>query len=278
MRCYLRTCGVGLVGLVALLAAPRGHGQPAEKETPAVVVVRLPDEDAKLTIGGAETVQKGVVRRFSSPSLPAGKEFTYTLVATWEPNNYTKIIRKKSVTVEAGKTVEADLRKGDAKRPDDIVVRFVPTPEEVVDAMCKLAGVTKDDVVYDLGCGDGRFLIAAVSKFGAKKGVGIDIDPKLVKDSTENAKKAGVLAKVEVREGDVLKVKDLSDATVVMLYMGDDLNLRLRPILQETLKPGARIVSHHFKMGDWAPTKSETITGARGIEYDIHLWKIDKKK
>jgi uncharacterized protein (TIGR03000 family) len=268
---------VGLVCLVALLTAPRGQARPAAKDRPAILVVRLPEEDAELKIGGAETAQKGKVRRFSSPPLAAGKQYTYTVVATWEPNNYTKITRKKVVTVEAGKTVEVDLRKPGRKEDESIVVRFVPTPEEVVDGMCKLAGVGKDDVVYDLGCGDGRFLIAAVSKFNAKRGVGVDINPDLVKQSKKNAEKAGVDKKVEIRQGDVLKIADLADATVVMLYMGEDINLRLRPILRRTLKPGARIVSHQFKMGDWEPTKSEVLN-VGGVEYEIHLWRIEKKK
>src|SRR5207244_3212860 len=104
--------------------------------------------------------------------------------------------------------------------PDEVKVRYVPTPPEVVEAMLKLAKVGKDDMVYDLGCGDGRMVIAAV-KSGAKKGVGIDIDPQRLKECAENAKTANVEDRVTFRQGDVLKVEDLSDATVVMLYMGN---------------------------------------------------------
>jgi len=115
-----------------------------------------------------------------------------------------------------------------------------------------------------------------VAKAEAKRGVGIDIDPLRIKESKANAKRVGVEDKVEFRLGDVLKVKDLSDATVVLLYMGDELNMQLRPILQKHLKPGARIVSHRFTMGDWKPLKTETITGKDGDKYQIHLWKIEE--
>jgi ubiquinone/menaquinone biosynthesis C-methylase UbiE len=142
--------------------------------------------------------------------------------------------------------------------------------------MLKLGEVGKDDVVYDLGCGDGRIVITAVKNFGAKRGVGIDIDPQRIRESRANAERENVENKVEFRQGDVLKIHDLSDATAVMLYMGDELNMMLRPILQKTLKPGTRIVSHRFKMGDWKPLKTETLVDQKGQKYLVHLWKIEK--
>src|SRR5207237_4441023 len=108
------------------------------------------------------------------------------------------------VDPKADATLKIDMTKEDPRWKDDIVVRYVPTPNEVVDAMCRLGKVGKDDVVYDLGCGDGRMVIRAVEIFGAKRGVGIDLDAKLVKECKENAKKAGVEGKVSFREGDVL--------------------------------------------------------------------------
>lgn len=245
------------------------------KEKKAVKLkVLLPREDAVLTIEGKATDRTGKVREFISPPLEVGAKYEYTLVATIKPNNYTTIVRTRKLAVAAGDTLEIDMQANDAKMPDDITIRFVPTPPEVVEAMLKLASVGKDDVVYDLGCGDGRMVIAAVKKGGAKKGVGIDLDPKRVEESKEAVKKEGVEDKVEIREGDVLKVKDISDASVIMLYMGNELNEALRPILQKQLKPGSRIVSHRFLMGDWKPEKSETITGADGSKYDIHVWTI----
>jgi cyclopropane fatty-acyl-phospholipid synthase-like methyltransferase len=144
--------------------------------------------------------------------------------------------------------------------------------------MCRMAAVGKNDVVYDIGCGDGRLVITSVQKFHARRGVGIDIRPELVKLCKENAAKAGVAAKVEFREQNALLIKDFSDASVVLLYLGDDLNLKLRPVLRKTLKPGSRIVSHRFKMGDWEPdlTKKISATGNEGDQekYLLHLWTI----
>jgi uncharacterized protein (TIGR03000 family) len=269
-------CAFGLVCSLSLLAPPLSVGQEAGKR-PATLVVRLPHPQAKLTIDGVATRQKGRTRTFTTPALAPGKRYTYTLVVTWRPNDYTTTTRTKEVTVEAGKTTTADLRKEDDKNTDKIIVDFEPTPNAVVEAMCELGEVDKDDVVYDLGCGDGRIVITAVKKFGAKRGVGIDINPVRIKDTRANAKKAGVADKVEARTGDVLKIADLSDATVVMLYLNKELNLRLRPILQKTLKPGARIVSNHHDMGDWRPFDSRTVRGEDDQDYTIYLWRIEKK-
>jgi SAM-dependent methyltransferase len=201
------------------------------------------------------------------------------LLIKWEPNNYTKIARPRKVTAKEG-VIEVDFRTPSTTEKDDIEVRWVPTPEDVVEAMCRMAKVGKEDVVYDLGCGDGIMVVTAIKKFNAKRGVGIDLDPKMVMDSKAKAQEAGVSNKVEFRVGDVLKVEDLSDASVVLLYMGDYINQRLQPILQKTLKPGSRVVSHRFLMGtDWPPDKSEHVrsTSYQGYECDIHMWEIKKK-
>jgi uncharacterized protein (TIGR03000 family) len=263
-----------LVGLALTGSANPARTQQAAGPQPANLRVLLPKEDAELEIEGQPTKLTGTSRWFVSPRLTPGKDFIYTLKATWKPNGYTTVIRTRQVTVRAGQDSEADLRQADHKNPDKFLILYVPTPDEVVEAMCKLAEVGKDDVVYDLGCGDGRIVITAVKKYGAKRGVGVDIDPERIKESKENAKKAGVEDKVEFRQEDVLNLKGLSDASVVMLYMGEDVNLRLRPILQKTLKPGSRIVSHQFLMGDWKPLKSTAATDDNGGEYDLYLWKI----
>ncbi|HET9478619.1 MAG TPA: class I SAM-dependent methyltransferase, partial [Pyrinomonadaceae bacterium] len=129
-------------------------------------------------------------------------------------------------------------------------VPYVPTPQNVVDEMLKLAKVTKDDVVYDLGCGDGRLVITAVKKFNAKRGFGVDIDPQRITESNANAKAAGVTDRVEFAVQDLFQT-DLKDATVVTLYLLPEVNLRLRPKLLNELQPGTRVVSHSFDMGDW---------------------------
>lgn len=149
-------------------------------------------------------------------------------------------------------------------------VIYVPTSDIVVDAMLSLANVTADDVVYDLGSGDGRIVISAAKNFGAK-GVGIDIDPERIAESNENATNAKVTDQVEFIEADLFE-SDFSEATVVTLYLLSSLNERLKPILMEQLKPGTRIVSHAFDMGDWEPERTERVDGTT-----IYLWTIPEK-
>ena len=152
---------------------------------------------------------------------------------------------------------------------------YVPTPEDVVDRMLQLARVTKDDVVYDLGCGDGRIVVAAAKKYGAR-GVGVDIDPQRIAESEANARKAGVEHLVSFKLEDAMQV-DVSPATVVTLYLLSASNLKLRPILTKQLKPGSRIVSHAFSMGDWEPAKVDQFQDSRGISRTLYLWETDGK-
>src|SRR4051794_2515125 len=136
------------------------------------------------------------------------------------------------------------------RQPD---VPYVPTTDEAVDGMLKLAGITSADMVYDLGCGDGRIVIAAARKFGSR-GVGIDINPVRINEAKENARKAGVEKLVRFEEGDLFTA-DIHEASVVTLFLLPNVNLRLRPRLLQDLKPGTRIVSNTFDMGDWKPEK-----------------------
>jgi SAM-dependent methyltransferase len=154
------------------------------------------------------------------------------------------------------------------KRTPDI--HFVPTPDEVVEAMLRLAGVEKNDIVYDLGSGDGRIPIAAARRFGAR-GVGIDLDPKLVAQATRSAQEAGVADRVRFVEGDIFEA-DISEATVVTLYLLTSINERLRPKLLKDLRPGTRIVSHQFRMGDWQPER-EAVVDFR----PLFLWRVPKR-
>ena len=150
------------------------------------------------------------------------------------------------------------------RQPD---IHFVPTPQNVVDGMLKVAGVTSKDVVYDLGSGDGRIVIAAARTYGAR-GVGIDLDPKLVAQARENARKAGVADRVRFIEGDIFE-EDISEATVVTLYLLSSINEKLRPRLLRDLAPGTRIVSHWFRMGDWEPDVSTTVD-----KHPVWLWRV----
>lgn len=150
---------------------------------------------------------------------------------------------------------------------------YVPTPQDVVERMLELAGVGPGDVVYDLGCGDGRLVITAARKYGAR-GVGVDIEPERISESQANAKAAGVESLVTFRLQDAMTV-DVSEATVVTLYLLSSSNLKLRPMLTRQLRPGSRVVSHAFSMGDWKPEKVETFTDANGSTRTLFLWRTD---
>jgi SAM-dependent methyltransferase len=159
--------------------------------------------------------------------------------------------------------------RSEALREPD--VHYDPSPPEVVRAMLELGKVQASDVVYDLGCGDGRIVIAAVRERGAR-GVCIDIDPVRVAESRKNAERAGVHEKIEFRTEDLF-VSDLSDATVVMLFLFPDVNLKLRPKLLRELDPGDRVVSHWHDMGDWVPDTTVTID-AKNRPRPLYLWNI----
>jgi SAM-dependent methyltransferase len=153
-----------------------------------------------------------------------------------------------------------------------VLAPYSPTPMDVVERMLKLAGVGSRDVVYDLGSGDGRIVIAAAQRYGAR-GVGIDIDPTLVAQAQANAKKAGVESRVTFRVQDAMTV-DVSEATVVSLYLLAASNAKLRPILTRSLRPGARIVTHNYPIGDWEPDVVDTFTDAAGATRTLFLWKV----
>jgi SAM-dependent methyltransferase len=153
------------------------------------------------------------------------------------------------------------------RRPPDI--HFVPTPEAVVEAMLDLAGVAANDVVYDLGSGDGRIVIAAARR-GAR-GVGVELDPRLVADARTSAARAGVAGRVAFIEGDIFEA-DISGATVVTLYLLTSINERLQPKLMRELAPGTRVVSHQFNMGDWVPDEQRIVDGR-----PIYLWRIRRR-
>jgi len=182
------------------------------------------------------------------------------------------------ITQVAPGVVQADRRYFDGT-PSDARMRvpsqlapFDPTPQEVVERMLALAGMTKDDVIYDLGSGDGRILIAAAKKYGIR-GVGFEIDAGLIKLARENARKEVVEKLVEFRQQDFLSA-DLSPASVVTLYLSQDGNLAVRQQLMHQLKPGARVVSYTFDMGEWQPKISESYRDAAGDTHLLYLWQI----
>lgn len=261
---------------VALLGAAPSYAQVEGEAKPVTLTIIVPQKDATLWINDKAMKKRGTKRQFYSPPLKPGIGYHYILKVLWEPNNYTKITRSRQIDIEPGKSYQIDLsRRNPQDKPDDIKVRYVATPDEVVDKMLELAAVGEDDVVFDLGCGDGRIVARAVAMRGAKRGVGIDIDPDRIRDSRATAKTYDVEKRVEFREGDVLKqIDDLAEASVVMLYMCEEVNLQLRARLRNSLKPGSRVVSHRFTMGDWKPDKKIVVIDKEGIKYHLLLWTI----
>jgi len=155
--------------------------------------------------------------------------------------------------------------------PAVLFVSFEATPQDVVDRMLKMARVTREDVVYDLGCGDGRIVVTAARRYGCRA-VGYDLDPLRIAEARHNAERSGVAHLVTIEQKDVLTV-DLQEASVVAIYMGTEMNARLVPQLRR-LKPGARIVSHEFPLGSITPDKTVEMTShADGRRHKIHLWR-----
>jgi len=186
------------------------------------------------------------------------------------------MVRKLSLAAVIVFVLAAWAQTPEPKKTPD--VPYVPTTEQAVQAMLKLADVKKTDVVYDLGCGDGRIVIAAAKTFGAH-GVGIDINPVRIQEARENAKKAGVENLVRFEENDLFQA-DFHEATVVTLFLLPNVNLKLRPKLQQDLKPGTRVVSNTFDMGDWKAEKEITVEGSEEtfLSHRLYLWTIPRVK
>lgn len=270
-------CVLLFVSAITVLGPQSAIAQPpavAAVQRSARITVTVPNQQTELVVDEQPIPGKGSFRTFDTPPLEIGTTRSSTFMATWQPNGYTTMTRSRTVSFRAGDRVAVDLTVSDPS--DRVRVVYVPTPADIAEEMVKLAGVDADDVVYEPGCGDARITIAAV-KAGAKRGVGIDIDPERVADSQAGVKAVGLADKIEIRLGDALDIPDLSTATVVFLYMGDHFNLLIRPNLWSQLKVGARVVSHRFKMGDWEPDKTISVNSAEGGEYELHLWTVTEQ-
>lgn len=269
----------GTQGFFALGGATAPPSTQRAASTPNQVTSRmtvtLPHAEAELTVEGQTIRGAGTSREFETPQLAAGRTYRYTVIAKWQPNTYTTITRRRTISFRAGARVTIDLTVDDPR--DRVRVVYVPTPSDIADEMVRLAGVSASDVVFEPGCGDARITIAAVQG-GARRGVGIDIDPQRVTGSRARVRDAGLENRIEIRLGDALDIKDLSEASVVFLYMGDHFNMLIRPILWRDLKVGARVVSHRFTMGDWKPDKTVTVESAEGGEYELHLWTVTEEQ
>jgi uncharacterized protein (TIGR03000 family) len=244
-----------------------------ERRLTSGVVVIVPADDAVLVVNDLTIPGGGTSRSFETGPLVAGSH-QYTFSVTWEPNSYTTMTRSKTVPFRAGEPLRVDLTVEDPA--DRVRVIYVPTPVDVAEAMVELAGVGREDVVYEPGCGDARITVAAI-RAGARRGICVDIDPERARESKANVEMAGLADRIDVREGDALDVKDLSDVSVVFLYMGDHFDMLIRPVLWRELKVGSRIVSHRFTMGDWMPDKTISVSSDIGGFSVVHLWTITEE-
>jgi uncharacterized protein (TIGR03000 family) len=257
--------------------------QPPADDGPAYLKVYI-SAGARLLVEGAPTRQTGELRRFASPPLTAGRRYVYNLKAVWADKG-KDVSREEQAQVRAGIETTVDLRPVQEKptvraqapedREPDVV--YVPTPQEVVDKMLELADIKKGDVVYDLGCGDGRIMVTAAKKYGVKA-IGFDINPERVKESLDNVKKNHVEDLVTIRKADIFTL-DLREANVVTLYLLPSLNVKLMPQL-EKLKPGSRIVSHDFDMRGAKPKKVVKVQTENGFSRDhtVYLWVVPWEK
>ena len=234
--------------------------------------VLVPTETAQLLVQDeAIEATSGPSREVDTQPLEASRTYEYTFVAEWSSNNFTVMSRTRKVRFRAGENVVVDLA---TEAPTDRArIRYVATPDEVVATIIDLAQVRSDDVVFEPGCGDARITIAAVEA-GARRGVGVEIDAARIADAQARVAAASLEDKVEIRLGDALDIQDLSDATVVFLYMGEEFDMLIQPLLWRDLKVGTRIVSHRFTMGDWTPDETVDLIINDGFHYLIHLWTI----
>jgi len=281
-----------LVACTALSLAGLGaRGQDKDKkDKPSInLEITLPESQSfgldeyasKLTIDGKDFTKK-IAENKASLQVEAGKgKDSVTIVYTYWPYGYSKTVRTKVVKLKDGEVVKASLLKEDVATPDKIFPIYVPTPQEVVDKMCEVAKLTKDDVVCDIGCGDGRLVITAVKKFGAKKGIGWDYDAERIKECNENKKKDKLGENVVFEQKDALKLteKELSQISVVFLYVGEDLGAKLGPMLKKALKPGSRVISHRFPMGEWKPdVDMDAKIGDGDYTVKLLIWNVPKGK
>ncbi len=202
--------------------------------------------------------------------------FTFTLL-----NAETKAGKRKTVvekTAEkSGQELSDEDCSADDEKPDEeeMDLLYLPTPMPVVEKMLELAQVNKNDVVYDLGCGDARIVVTAARKYGAR-GVGVDLNPERIEESLENVRAHKVQNLVTIKKGNVLE-EDVREATVVTLYLLPELVVRLEPILKKQLKPGSRVVSHAFTMDRWPIEKEKTVR-YDGQDYNIFLYVVPERK
>jgi uncharacterized protein (TIGR03000 family) len=252
-------------GLLACLIRAGAFAQDDRKTVTIEVYV---PEDARLLIEGQETRSRGPMRRFESPPLPPGK-YTYTIKAIIPGPNGPRAVTQR-VDVRPGDFESIDLREPGQRPVTD--VEYEPTPQAVVDAALRLGKITSNDVLWDLGCGDGRIPVTAAREYGCKAR-GFDIDPERVKDSLANVHKHGVERLVTIERRDIFTLDLSKGPTIVTLYLLPRLNAKLLPQLQK-LPPGTRVISIAHRMADIKPDEQTVVDTELG-EFDVYLWKAE---
>ncbi|MBX9580251.1 MAG: type II toxin-antitoxin system prevent-host-death family antitoxin [Gemmataceae bacterium] len=269
-------------GHTAALAAAGLARPPAHPLGPEFLdrpPVKDPSGRVLLALLGGREEPRPAARRLTVllPDTDPEEDPVYAVGVAWRPNNYTSIARKHRVAVPDGVETVLDLTTSDPEARDEVVVRWAPTPDDVVPRMVELAGVTAGDVVYEPGPGDGRVLMAAV-RAGAATAVGVELDPAMAEEARGRVRDAGLADKIAIVDGDALRDQDYSPATVVFLYMGEEFNALLRPTLEAQLRPGARVVSHRFTFGPgWPPDRTVGVSSRDGYEDVLHLWTVKEK-
>ncbi|MDB5345680.1 MAG: Planctomycetes uncharacterized domain [Schlesneria sp.] len=225
-------------------------------------------EGTRLFIEGQEKAYQGPKRRFVSPPLPQG-EYTYTIKAIIPSPMGPETVTHR-LDVRPGDFESIDLRPPGQRPTTD--VEYEPTPQKVVDALLRLAKVTSEDMVWDLGCGDGRIPVTAAKDYGCKAR-GFDIDLDRVKDSRDNARKHGLQKLVTIEQRDIFTLDLSKEPTIVTLYLLPSLNAKLLPQLRK-LPPGARVISVAHRMADIKPDEQIVVETELG-EFDVYLWKAE---
>jgi uncharacterized protein (TIGR03000 family) len=269
---HLRVLALLLVGSVPAAGIALAEDKNVDR-APATLRILI-HEKAKLQVDEMQTKSTGPERLFATPALDIAKTYAFTLKWSY-PDGGSTVTRMAVIQFQPGKEKVIDLRPGSKEVLSSQII-YVPTDETIVDKMLEMAKVTKDDVVYDLGCGDGRIVVTAAKRYGAK-GVGIDIDPARIKDSLANIKKNKVEKLVEIRQGDALLVADISKATVVMLYMLPEFQAKLAPILKRELKKGTRVVAHDYWLPGWEAVQEEGVPGIFR-EHSLYLYRVGNGK
>jgi precorrin-6B methylase 2 len=280
-----RLSALACLACLAAVTLP-GCGTPTPPPDVARLEVRLPEFReyldanppirAKLKVAGKEQVVPAdrSARKLVVDVQPADFAETIELELSFWPVRYSNTFRKRAVAPQKGKVTVVDMSKPDPDQPDRFEAIYVPTPDNGIAKVIELVKPTGDDVLLDIGCGDGRVVIAAV-KAGAKKGVGVDLNPDLVELSKENARKAGVADRCEFRVENALKMTDLSAYTVVFMCLGEDLQRQMVPLLKK-LPKGSRVATTAHLIEGWTPPDVTTRVSAPGWSdgYPVYLWNV----